>query len=106
MHSDYSDTREKESTQAKTSVFCTTNLGVPPPVAGDPRSPDTYLELKLAEGPCARPYGCRGPVRSGSVITEITENAFSVAARKGFPETPLSAWASAGLHPARTLPSR
>ena len=28
IHSDYSDTRAKESAQAKTSVFCTTNLGV------------------------------------------------------------------------------
>ena len=35
-----------------------------PPIAGDPRSPATYLGLKLATGPCARSYGRRGPVRS------------------------------------------
>ena len=55
---------------------------VHPPVAGDPRSPATYFGLKLVSGPCARPCGRCGPVRFGSVITEITENVLPVAARR------------------------
>ena len=36
---------------------------VPPPAAGDPRSPVTFFGLKLVTGLYAHPYGRRSPVR-------------------------------------------